>query len=80
MVTRGQSIRAPSFPTDRTLDLACLRLVLTSVRVQAHLSRYLTCELLWVVDGFFVIYTGIQGGFDQLWISGAGSAEEPGIL
>jgi hypothetical protein len=34
----------------------------------------------WVVDGSFVIYKGIQGGFEQLWISGAESAEEPGIL
>ena len=34
----------------------------------------------WAVDGSFVSYNGIQGGFEELWRSGAGSAEEPGIL
>jgi hypothetical protein len=40
------------------------------------------CYLLgpWAVDGSFVSYKGIQGGFEDLWISGAGSAEEPGLL
>jgi len=34
----------------------------------------------WAVDGSLVSYKGIQGAFEQLWMSGAGSAEEPGIL
>jgi hypothetical protein len=32
------------------------------------------------VDGSFVSYTGIQGGFEELWMSGSGSAEEAGIV
>ena len=32
------------------------------------------------LDGSFVGYKGIQGGFEQLWMSGGGSAEELGIL
>ena len=34
----------------------------------------------WAVDGSFVSYKGIQGGFEELWTSGAGSAEEPGFF
>jgi hypothetical protein len=34
----------------------------------------------WAVDGSFVSYKGIQGGFEELWISETGSAEEPAIL
>jgi hypothetical protein len=36
------------------------------MRVQAHLSRHLTCEILWAVDGSFVGYKGIEGGFEEL--------------
>ena len=32
------------------------------------------------VEGSFVSYKGIQGGFEELWKSGAGSADELGIL
>jgi len=32
------------------------------------------------VDGSFFSYKGIEGGFEELWVSGAGSAEESGIL
>jgi hypothetical protein len=32
------------------------------------------------VEGSFVSYKGIQGGFEQLWKSEAGSAEEPGTI
>src|SRR5215211_6152055 len=35
--------REPSLPADPTLDLTCLRLVLTTVYVQADLSRCLIC-------------------------------------
>jgi hypothetical protein len=35
---------------------------------------------LQAVDGSFVGYKGIEGGFEQLWRSGAGSAEEAGIV
>jgi hypothetical protein len=48
-----------------------------------HTSRFKLLSYLlgpWAVDGSFVIYKGIQGGFEELWISGAGSAEEPGLL
>ena len=31
-------------------------------------------------ESSFVSYKGIQGGFEELWKSGAGSAEGPGIL
>jgi hypothetical protein len=34
----------------------------------------------WAVEGSFVSYKGIRGGFEELWMSGAGSAEEPGLL
>ena len=34
----------------------------------------------WAVDGSFVSYKGIEGGYEELWISGVGSAEEPGIV
>jgi hypothetical protein len=37
--------RDPSLPTDRTLDRACLGLVLTPVSVQADLSRCLMCKV-----------------------------------
>ena len=47
---------------------------------RSDLSCCLTCYVLWAVDGSFVSYKGIQGGFEELWISGAGSAEEPGIV
>jgi hypothetical protein len=41
----------------------------------------LSCLLgRWAVDGSFVSYKGIQGGIEQLWKSGAGSAWEPGLL
>src|ERR671921_196504 len=32
------------------------------------------------VDGSFVSYKRIQGGFEELWRSGVGSAEEPKFL
>jgi hypothetical protein len=28
----------------------------------------------WAVDGSFVSYKGIQGGFEELWMSGTGLA------
>jgi hypothetical protein len=34
----------------------------------------------WAVDGSFVIYKGIEGGFEQLRMSGAGPADEAGVL
>jgi hypothetical protein len=34
----------------------------------------------WAVDGSFVSYKDIEGGFEELWMSGAGSTEEPGIV
>jgi hypothetical protein len=48
--------------------------------IEGGLSRCLTCLALWVFEGSFVGYEGIQGAFEELWISGAGSVEEPGIL
>jgi hypothetical protein len=48
--------------------------------VEAGLSRCLLGKVPWVVEGLFVGYKGIQGAFEQLWRSGAGSAEESGIL
>jgi hypothetical protein len=38
------------------------------------------CKVLRAVDDSFISYKGIQGAFEELWMSGAGSAEEPGIL
>jgi hypothetical protein len=48
--------------------------------IEAGLSPRLVPQVLWAVDGSFVGYEGIQGGFERLWMSGAGSAEEPGLL
>jgi hypothetical protein len=42
-------------------------LVQTSLCIEAGLSRHLTCEILWAVDGSFISYKGIQGGLEQLW-------------
>jgi hypothetical protein len=79
MVTRGQRIGEPSLPTDRTLDLACLRLVLSPVcTCPFEPLSYLLGPL--GVDGSFVSYKDVQGGFEELWTSGAGSAEEPAIF
>jgi hypothetical protein len=47
------------------------------------ISRFVSLSHLlgpWAVDGSFVSYKGIQGGFEELRKSGAGSAEEPGTL
>jgi hypothetical protein len=33
-----------------------------------------------VVEELFISYNDVYGGFEQLWKSGAGSAEKPGIL
>jgi hypothetical protein len=54
--------------------------LLTLMCIQAGLSYHLTCEILWAVEGSFVSYKGIEGGFELLCISGVGSAEELGIL
>jgi hypothetical protein len=34
------------------------------------------CKVLRAVDGLLVSYKGIQGSFEEPWVSGAGSAEE----
>ncbi len=45
------------------------------------MSRCLVCQVLWAVDGLFVGYKGIEGGFEELWsIVLGGSAEELGGL
>jgi len=44
------------------------------------LSRRLVRQVLWAVDGRFVSYNDLQGALEDLWMSGAGSAEEQGIL
>jgi hypothetical protein len=48
--------------------------------VQADLNRCALCEDLRAVDSLIRGYKGIQGGFEEQWISGAGSAKESGIL
>jgi hypothetical protein len=48
--------------------------------IEAGLSPRLVRQIRWAVNGSFVGYEDIQGGFEQLWMPGAGSAEEPGIL
>jgi hypothetical protein len=75
MVTRGQRIGNHPSQADPTLDLACLRLVLTPMCT----SRFEPLSYVlgpWAVDGSFVSYKDVYGGFEELWISGAGSAEE----
>jgi hypothetical protein len=54
--------------------------LLTLMCIQAGLSCHLTCEVLWAVEGSFVSYKGIEGGFEELSISGAGLEEEQKIL
>jgi hypothetical protein len=44
--------------------------------IEAGLSPRLVRQVLWAVNGSFVGYEGIQGGFERLWIPEAGSAEE----
>jgi hypothetical protein len=81
MVTRGQRIREPPLPTDRTLDLACLGLVLTQVCVQAILGRCPMCKVLGAVECPLRGYNDLQGSFEELWsIVAWESAEESGIL
>ena len=48
--------------------------------IEASLSPCFTCEVLWVVEDPFIGYNDLQGGFEELRRSGAGSAEELGIL
>jgi hypothetical protein len=48
--------------------------------VEAGLSGRLTCLALWAFEGSFVGYEGIQGGFEEPWKLGTGSAEESGLL
>src|SRR5215208_2803527 len=67
MVTRGQRIGEPSLPADRTLDLACLGLVLTSVCIQADLDPSPMCKVLWAVESPLRGYNDLQGGFEELW-------------
>jgi hypothetical protein len=47
---------------------------------EVALSRCLVCQVLWAVDGRFVSYKGIQGDFEKVYISGAGSVEESRLL
>jgi hypothetical protein len=47
--------------------------------VQADLSRRLLGQVPWVVESMPLVYKDIQGGFEELWESGAGSVEEPGL-
>jgi hypothetical protein len=42
----------------------------------SHLGRCPMCKVLRAVDGLLVSYKGIQGSFEEPWVSGAGSAEE----
>jgi hypothetical protein len=50
------------------------------MRGQADLNRCAACEVLRAVDSPLRGYKCIQGGFEELWEYGAGSAEEPAIL
>src|SRR5215204_941109 len=62
MVTIGQRIGELSLPRDRTLDLACLRRVLTPACVQADQGHCLTYQILPAVETPFLGYTNIYGG------------------
>ena len=66
MVTRGQRVGEPALPTDRTLDLASLRLVLTPVCVHADLSHCLICKVLRAVESPLRGYNDLLGGFEEL--------------
>ena len=50
------------------------------MRIEAGLSRCLTCQVPWVVEDSFVSYKGIQGAFEELCYVCEGSAEELGIV
>jgi hypothetical protein len=66
MVTIGQCLGEQSLPADWTLDLACLRLVLTQVCVQAILVRCPMCKVLTAVEGSLRGYNDLKGGFEEL--------------
>jgi hypothetical protein len=67
MVTRGQRIKEPPLPIERTLALTYLGLVLTTVYVQADLSRCLMCKVLRAVESPLRGYNDLQDGFEELW-------------
>jgi hypothetical protein len=53
--------------------------VLTRICVQADLNRCPRCKVPWAVESPLLGCNDLLGGFEELWISGAGSAEELGI-
>ena len=65
MVTRGQRIGEPFLPTDRMLYLACLRLVLTQVCIQAVLSGRLSVQVLRVGEGLLLAFNDVEDGFEE---------------
>src|SRR3712207_3752599 len=78
MVCSPARIRKASCKGQRHRNPLWTPALLTTVCVQADLSRCPMCKVLWAVDGSFLSYKDIQGGFEELRKSGAGSAEELG--